>query len=49
MVLLVRIEDGAEVLARKPDGVPVAAIAWSGDGGFLAYATENGDAGIVPV
>lgn len=49
MVLLVRIEDGAEVLARKPDGVPVAAIAWSGDGGFLAYATENGDAGILPV
>ena len=49
MVLLVRIEDGAEVLARKPDGVPVAAIAWSEIGDFLAYGTENGDAGILPV
>jgi hypothetical protein len=49
MVLLVRISDGAEVLARKPDGLPVTAIAWSEPGDLLAYATESGDAGILPL
>jgi WD40 repeat protein len=49
MVLLVRTEDGAEVLARKPDGVSVSALAWSTPGDLLAYGTESGDAGILPV
>jgi WD40 repeat protein len=49
MVLLVRTEDGAEILARKPDGVSVSALAWSTPGDLLAYGTESGDAGILPV
>ena len=32
MVLLVRIEDGAEILAKKPGDAPVTALAWSADG-----------------
>ena len=47
MILLVRIEDGAEILAKKPGDAPVSAVAWSGDGTLLAFGTENGEAGIV--
>src|SRR5581483_2808085 len=47
MVLLVRIEDGAEILAKKPGDAPVKALAWSADGALLAFGTENGEAGIV--
>jgi WD40 repeat protein len=47
LVLLVRIEDGAEILAKKPGDAPVKALAWSADGLFLAWGAENGEAGIV--
>jgi WD40 repeat protein len=47
LVLLVRIDDGAEVLARKPAGTPVSALAWSATGSMLAVAAEDGDAGVV--
>jgi WD40 repeat protein len=47
MVLLVRIQDGAEILARKSFGGPVTALAWSADGRFLAFGTETGDAGLL--
>jgi WD40 repeat protein len=47
LVLLVRIEDGAEVLAHKPAGSPVTALAWSAAGNALAFATEAGEAGVV--
>ena len=47
MVLLVRIEDGAEILAKKPGEAPVTALAWSADGTLLAFGTESGEAGIV--
>jgi len=47
MIMLARIEDGAEILARKPGNAPVSAIAWSADGARLAFGTEDGDAGIV--
>jgi WD40 repeat protein len=47
LVLLVRIEDGAEILAKKPDDSPVTALAWSGDGRLFAWGTESGDAGII--
>ena len=47
MVLLVRIDDGAEVLARKPGDAPVTALAWSGSGRLLAVGTESGEAGIL--
>jgi WD40 repeat protein len=46
-VLLVRIEDGAEVLAKKPGDAPVTALTWSADGLFLAWGAEDGAAGIV--
>ena len=47
MVLLVRVEDGAEILAKKPGDAPVTALAWSADGMLLAFGTESGEAGVV--
>jgi WD40 repeat protein len=47
MVLLVRIEDGAEILGRRPGGSPVTALAWDATGALLAFATEKGEAGII--
>ena len=47
MVLLVRIEDGAEILAKKPGDAPVTALAWSADGLLLAWGAEDGAAGVV--
>jgi WD40 repeat protein len=46
-VLLVRTADGAEILARHPSGAPVSALAWNAAGTTLAFATEEGDAGVV--
>lgn len=48
-VLLVRIEDGAEILVRRPDPDKgaVVAMAWDTKGETLAMAAENGAAGIV--
>jgi WD40 repeat protein len=47
VVLLVRVEDGAEILAKRPGDAPVTALAWSADGSLLAFATESGEAGII--
>jgi hypothetical protein len=47
MVLLVRVADGAEILARKPADASVTALAWSADGQLLAFGTEDGEGGIV--
>ena len=47
MVLLVRIDDGAEVLAKKPGGAPVSALAWDATGTLLAFGTEDGEAGVI--
>ncbi len=47
MVLLVRIDDGAEILAKRPGDAPVTALSWSDDGLLLAWATESGAAGII--
>jgi WD40 repeat protein len=47
MVLIVRIEDGAEILAKKPGETPVTALAWSADGTLLAFGTESGEAGVI--
>lgn len=47
LILLVRIDDGAEVLARKPADAPVTALAWSGNGAMLAFGTEDGAAGTI--
>jgi WD40 repeat protein len=47
LVLLTRIDNGAEVLARKPGDAPVTALAWSADGLLLAWGTERGEAGVI--
>jgi hypothetical protein len=47
LVLMVRIEDGAEVLAHKPGGAPVTALAWSAAGSTLAFGLEDGEAGVI--
>ena len=47
LILMVRIEDGAEVLARKPAAAPIAALAWSAAGNMLAFGTEDGEAGVI--
>jgi WD40 repeat protein len=47
LILLVRLPDGAEVLARRPAAAPVTALSWNHDGTLLAFGTEDGDAGIV--
>jgi len=46
-VLMVRLTDGAEILVRKPGAVPVAALAWNAKGTLLAFAAEDGDAGLL--
>jgi WD40 repeat protein len=46
-ILMVRIEDGAEILVRKNGGEPVSALAWNAKGTILAFATEDGDAGLM--
>jgi WD40 repeat protein len=47
LVLLVRIDDGAEILAKKPGAAPVSALAWRADGKALAFGTEAGEAGVI--
>jgi WD40 repeat protein len=47
LVLLTRIDDGAEILAKKPGDAPVTALAWSADGLLLAWGTEAGEAGVI--
>jgi WD40 repeat protein len=47
LVLLVRIEDGAEILARKGTGAPITALAWNAAGTGLAFGAEDGEAGVV--
>jgi WD40 repeat protein len=47
MILLVRIDDSAEILARKPGGAQVSALAWDAKGSMLAFGIEDGAAGIL--
>jgi len=47
LLLLVRIEDGAEILAKKPGAAPVTALGWRADGAALAFGTEDGEAGVI--
>jgi WD40 repeat protein len=46
-VLLVRAEDGAEILARAPGGSPATALGWDAAGGQLGFGCEDGAAGVV--
>jgi WD40 repeat protein len=46
-ILMVRLTDGAEILVRRRGPSPVAALAWNGKGTWLAFAAEDGDAGLL--
>jgi WD40 repeat protein len=47
LILLVRMSDGAEILARNPGGSPVSTVAWNAAGTLLAFGSEDGDAGVI--
>jgi WD40 repeat protein len=50
MVLLCRITDGSEILARRPTTAPrsrISALAWDQTGARLAFGAENGEAGVL--
>jgi WD40 repeat protein len=47
-ILMVRLNDGAEILVRRRSGeIAVSALAWNAKGTQLAFATEDGDAGML--
>ena len=46
-ILMVRLNDGAEILVRKNGGAQVSALAWNAKGTMLAFAAEDGDAGLL--
>jgi len=46
-ILLVRLEDGGELLVRRRGASAVAAVAWNAKGTMLAFADEDGDAGLL--
>lgn len=46
-ILMVRLEDGAEILVRRNGTAPVAALAWDSKGSLLAFADEEGGAGLL--
>jgi WD40 repeat protein len=52
-ILMVRLHDGAEILVRKNDAnndtekPAVSALAWNAKGTLLAFAAEDGDAGLL--
>jgi WD40 repeat protein len=47
-ILMVRLQDGAEILVRRRQGeAAVSALAWNAKGTQLAFATEDGDAGML--
>lgn len=48
-VLMARMHDGAEILVRKNAGVQIVGLAWNAKGSQLAFADQNGDAGLLEV
>jgi WD40 repeat protein len=48
-VLLVRLDDGALILVRQGDGQPASALGWDAPGQLLAFGTESGRAGVLPL
>jgi WD40 repeat protein len=46
-ILMVRLNDGAEILVRRNGAAPVSALAWNAKGTTLAFAAEDGDAGLL--
>jgi len=48
-IRIVPLADGAEILVRRNGAAPVAALAWNAKGTLLAFADEEGDAGLLPL
>jgi WD40 repeat protein len=46
-ILMVRLGDGAEILVRGNGTAPVTALAWNAKGTMLAFAGEDGEAGLL--
>jgi WD40 repeat protein len=46
-ILMVRLNDGAEILVRRNGTAEVTALAWDAAGTMLAFAAEDGDAGLL--
>src|ERR1700738_717146 len=46
-ILMVRLNDGAEILLLRKGTAPVVALAWNARGTLLAFAAEDGDAGLL--
>jgi len=46
-ILMVRLNDGAEILVRRNGTPPISALAWNAAGTLLAFAAEDGDAGLL--
>ncbi|HET6839366.1 MAG TPA: WD40 repeat domain-containing protein [Bradyrhizobium sp.] len=46
-ILMVRMNDGAEILVRRNSTAPVSALAWNANGTLLAFADEEGEAGLL--
>jgi WD40 repeat protein len=48
-ILMVRLEDGAEILVRRNGTAAVSALGWNAKGTLLAFSDEEGEAGILPL
>jgi WD40 repeat protein len=46
-ILMVRMEDGGELLVRRSGTRAIAALAWNAKGTVLAFSDEAGDAGLL--
>lgn len=46
-ILMVRIDDGAEILGKHPSNGPVTALNWDATGSLLGFGTEAGEAGVI--
>jgi WD40 repeat protein len=46
-VLIVRLGDGAEILVHRNGGAAIAGLAWNAKGTLLAFAAEDGEAGLL--
>lgn len=46
-VLLVRLADGAEILVHRNGSAAVVGLAWNPKGTLLAFATDDGEAGLL--
>ncbi|MGJ4903363.1 WD40 repeat domain-containing protein [Bradyrhizobium sp. HKCCYLS2058] len=46
-VLMVRMQDGAEILVRRNETPPVVALGWNAAGTWLAFSDESGEAGLL--